>query len=37
MTTQGWIFMVIFWGALIGLNIFCYKHIFEHRHKHGRE
>ncbi len=37
MTTEGWVFMGLFWGVVIGLNLFCYVKIFKNRHKHGRE
>ncbi len=37
MSHSGWIFMGLFWGIIIVVNVFCYKRILEHRHKHGRE
>lgn len=37
MTLAGWIFMGVFWGVVIALNLFCYFKILKHRHKHGQE
>lgn len=25
MTLSGWIFFSLFWGLIIGLNVFCYR------------
>ncbi len=35
MSVAGWIFMITFWGIILGLNAFCYAKILKHKDKHG--
>ena len=33
MTTAGWIFLILSWVFILGLEIFCFWKIFEHKDK----
>lgn len=37
MTSAGWIFVSLFWGLVIALNIFCYVKLLKNKDHHGRE
>lgn len=33
MTQAGWIFFIVSWGALIGLNVYCFRKILDDHNK----